>query len=151
MIRKTLGSLAILALLCGGCASKPPELRLLQSKTFPVYAPSTVQDAMGSQSGDSMNDPQATHSMCYWLQSESKKEDVVKFYKDKMSSLPGAKEVTGEEKYDGSEFQMTCKAPPGSPDKVESMGVIVEKEQKDGKTIFRVTESLKPGVLYPKD
>lgn len=130
-----------------GCAAKPPSLSGFKAQDFPVYAPSTVESSMGAETGETFNDPNASHHLTYWLQSESKPEKIVEFYKGKMSQLPSAKEVTGEEKYDGATFQMKCGAL-SNKELVESYEMLVEKDQKDGKSVFRITETLKPGKKY---
>lgn len=130
-----------------GCSSKPPSLSGFKAQDFPVYAPSTVESSMGAETGETFNDPNASHHLTYWLQSESKPEKIVEFYKSKMSQLPAAKEVTGEAKFDGASFQMKCGAI-SNKELVESYEMLVEKDQKDGKSVFRITETLKPGKKY---
>ena len=143
-----LGLLIFLSLCLAGCAAKPPELKLFFCKDYPVFAPSSVESAMGAQTADSMNDPNANHHLTYWLHCEAKPEAVVKFYREKMASLPSAKEVTGEDKFEDSLFQMKS-GPTSAADKVVSVEVIIDKEEKNGKTVLRLTETLKPGLKYP--
>jgi hypothetical protein len=135
-------------LLLAGCAASPPKLSGHLCQDFPVYAPSEVKSQMGGSSGEAIGDPNAEHHLTYWLKTDSKPDQVVAFYKEKMKTLPSAKEITGEEKYDNSLLQFTC-GPTSAGDRVKEFEVIVEKEPEDGKTIFRVSETLKPGLKYP--
>ena len=102
---------------------------------------------MGAQTGEDLNDPKASHHLTYWLHSESKPEVIVQWYKDKMKTLPSATEITGEDKTEGSLFQLRT-GPLSQSDKIESYSVIVEKELDNGKSVLRITETLKPGLKY---
>lgn len=144
---KLLVSLVSLAVLIG-CAAKPPELSYHMAKDFPIYAPSKIDQVMGGQSADSMNDPKASHHMTYWLVSDNKPEDVAAFYREKMKTLPDAKEVPADEKYDQALLQFRC-GPTSEKEKVEGYEVIVEKPEEGEETTFRVTETLVPGLKYP--
>ena len=132
------------------CAAKPPELSLHMGKGFPVYAPAKVSNVMGAETGDSIGDPNASHHMTYWLDSDDAPDKVVAFYKEQMKTLPNAKEVPKDEHYDGALLQFRCGPVAGEgSDKVEGFEVIVEKADTGEGSEFRVTETLKPGLKYP--
>lgn len=137
-------ALAVLA----GCGARPPELSGHLGKEFPVYAPSKVESAMGAETGASVHDPKASHHLTYWLVTEDKPEDVVAFYKEKMKTLPDAKDVPEDEKFEGALLMFRCGAI-SEKEKVESYEVIVEKAEQGDGCEFRVKETLVPGLKYP--
>jgi hypothetical protein len=141
---------ALLLLSMLGCAAKPPALDSHMSKGFPVYAPSKVTNLMGAMTGDSIGDPNANHHLTYWLESEDSPEKVVAFYKEQMKTLPNAKEVPEDEKFEGALLMFRCGPPAGEgADKVQDLEVIVEKAESGAGTEFRISETLKPGLKYP--
>ena len=135
-------------LILAGCAASPPKLKGHVCQDFPVYAPSEVKDAMGATTSDAIGDPNAEHHLTYWLKTDSKPEQVAQFYREKMKTLPQAKEITDDSKYESALLQFES-GPTSQSDKVKQFEVIVEKESENGKTIFRISETLKAGQKHP--
>ena len=120
------------------------------SHSFPVYAPSKVTEVMGAQTGNGPGDPNATHHLTYWLETEDPPEKVVAFYQEQMKSLPGVKDVPEADKYEGPLLMFRCAASGEGSEKVERLECIVSKADSGTGTEFRVSERLKPGLKYPQ-
>lgn len=136
-------------ILLNSCGAKPPELSQHMSKGFPVYAPAKITNLMGAETGDSIGDPNANHHLTYWLETEDAPEKVVAFYKEQMKTLPNAKEVPEDERFEGALLQFRCGPSGEGADKVEELELLVEKADEGEGTEFRVTETLKPRLKYP--
>lgn len=102
---------------------------------------------MGGQSGESIDDPNASHHMTYWLRTSSKPDLVANWYREKLKALPGAKDTTKDSELKDTLLQIHSEAL-SHKDQVESYDVRVSNESQNGETEFTVTETLKPGLKY---
>lgn len=130
--------LILLAVLFFGCASKPPELPELYYKgQLPVYAPSTLSDQMGSETGPDIG--VITHSgMAWWLKTDDPPDKVITFY-------DGQIRAHKKDKPDMEESLAEYFWTPTGGEAGEDLGVTIRKAENGTGTEIQLHESVKVG------